>query len=126
MVEKKLGFGFMRLPLLDSTDQKSIDFDQLEQMVDEYLEAGFTYFDTSFAYHNGTSEAALKRVLVDRCPRDRFTIATKFPTFAVQTEDQVEGILAVLFQYGGHPSCCYGTLIAKALLIPLLCIKKPL
>jgi predicted aldo/keto reductase-like oxidoreductase len=28
-------------------------------MVDEYLEAGFTYFDTSFAYHNGTSEAAL-------------------------------------------------------------------
>lgn len=94
MAQKKLGFGFMRLPLLDPADQKSIDFAQLEGMVDEYLEAGFTYFDTSFAYHNGTSEAALKRVLVDRYPRDRFTIATKFPTFAVQTEDQVEGIFA--------------------------------
>ena len=58
MTRGKLGFGFMRLPLL-SEDQKDIDFAQLEQMVDEYLEAGFTYFDTSFAYHNGTSEAAL-------------------------------------------------------------------
>lgn len=93
MTQGKLGFGFMRLPLL-SEDQKDIDFAQLEQMVDEYLEAGFTYFDTSFAYHSSTSEAALKRVLVDRYPRERFTIATKFPTFAVQVEDQVEGIFA--------------------------------
>ena len=74
MAEKKLGFGFMRLPLLDPADQKSIDFDQLEEMVDEYLEAGFTYFGTSFAYHNGTSEAALKRVLVDRYRRHNVSV----------------------------------------------------
>ena len=88
-----LGFGFMRLPLL-SEKQEDIDFEQLEQMVDEFLEAGFTYFDTSFAYHAGTSEAALKRVLVDRYPRERFEVATKFPTFAVASEDEVEGIFA--------------------------------
>ena len=93
MAQGKLGFGCMRLPVTDG-NQENIDFDQFEQMVDEYLEAGFTYFDTSFAYHGGKSEAAVKRAVVDRYPRERFTIATKFPTFAVQTEDQVEGIFA--------------------------------
>ncbi len=93
MSDGKLGFGFMRLPVFNG-EPTNIDFDQLNQMVDEFIGNGFTYFDTSFAYHNGTSEAALKRTVVDRYPRDRFTIATKFPTFAVQNEDQVEGIFA--------------------------------
>ena len=87
----------MRLPVL-SEDVTNIDFEQLNKMVDTFMDAGFTYFDTSFAYHNGHSEAALKRVLVDRYPRDSFTIATKFPTFAVQNEDQVEGIFAQQLQ----------------------------
>ncbi len=90
---KKLGFGFMRLPVLDG-DQENIDFEQLYKMVDEFIAGGFTYFDTSFAYHNGKSEGAVKKTVVDRYPRDKFTVATKFPTFAVQTEDQVEGIFA--------------------------------
>jgi len=72
--------------------QENIDFDQLYKMVDEFMGNGFTYFDTSFAYHNGKSEGALKKSVVDRYPRDKFTIATKFPTFAVQTEDQVDFI----------------------------------
>ena len=93
MTQGKLGFGFMRLPTLDGNPE-NIDFEQLDQMVDEFLGNGFTYFDTSFAYHNGKSEGALKKTVVDRYPRDTFTIATKFPTFAVQTEDQVEGIFA--------------------------------
>ena len=83
MSDGKLGFGFMRL-LVFNGEPVNIDFDQLNQMVNEFIGNGFTYFDTSFAYHNGTSEAALKRTVVDRYPRDRFTIATKFPTFAVQ------------------------------------------
>ena len=93
MSDGKLGFGFMRLPVFNG-EPTNIDFDQLNQMVDEFIGNGFTYFDPSFVYHNGTSEAALKRTVVDRYPRDRFTIATKFPTFAVQNEDQVEGIFA--------------------------------
>lgn len=93
MAQGKLGFGFMRLPVFDGNPE-NIDFEQLNQMVDEFLGNGFTYFDTSFAYHNGKSEGALKKTVVDRYPRDQFTIATKFPTFAVQTEDQVEGIFA--------------------------------
>lgn len=55
MAQQKLGFGFMRLPVIDGV-QENVDLDQLKQMVDEFLENGFTYFDTSYAYHNGKSE----------------------------------------------------------------------
>ena len=39
---KKLGFGFMRLPITDKEDQASIDFEQLNKMADAFLERGFT------------------------------------------------------------------------------------
>ena len=90
---KKLGFGLMRLPVLNG-NQEEIDLEQVREMADLFLENGFTYFDTSFVYHNGQSEHALRQAVVERHPRDSFTIATKFPTFAVQTEEQVEGIFA--------------------------------
>lgn len=48
---KKLGFGAMRLPLIDNEDKKSIDSETLCKMVDKFIEAGFTYFDTAFPYH---------------------------------------------------------------------------
>ncbi len=91
METKKLGFGLMRLPTLANGE---IDIEQVKQMADLFLKNGFTYFDTSFVYHNGKSEDALKQAVVERHPRESFTIATKFPTFAVQTEDQVEPIFA--------------------------------
>ena len=34
MEQKKLGFGMMRLPLLDQNDPKSLDLEQIQQMVD--------------------------------------------------------------------------------------------
>ena len=76
MAQGKLGFGFMRLPVFDG-NLENIDFEQLNQMVDEFLGNGFTYFDTSFACHNGKSEGALKKTVVDRYPRESFTVATK-------------------------------------------------
>lgn len=57
--KSKMGFGCMRLPLLDEADQKSIDMDQFKEMVDVFMEAGNTYFDTAFVYHEGASESAL-------------------------------------------------------------------
>lgn len=68
---KKLGFGLMRLP--KSGDK--IDIEQTKVMVDKFMEAGFTYFDTAWAY-NG-SEEAIKEALVDRYPRESYTLATK-------------------------------------------------
>ena len=61
-------------------------------MVDAFLEAGYTYFDTSFVYHNGESEEATRRALVERHPRESFTVATKFPTFNLVPEEQIEGV----------------------------------
>lgn len=77
MNAKKLGFGLMRLPLLDANDDSKIDLEQTKQMVDTFLERGFTYFDTAWMYCGFQSENAAKEALVDRHPRDSFTLATK-------------------------------------------------
>ena len=68
----KLGFGLMRLPKLEDG---SIDVEQVKQMVDLFLEAGGTYFDTAFAYQG--SEEAIRKALIERYPRDSYTLATK-------------------------------------------------
>ena len=72
---KKLGFGLMRLPLTDPNDAGSIDIGQTRQMVDTFLERGFTYFDTAWAYAG--SEDAIRQALVERYPRESFQLATK-------------------------------------------------
>ena len=82
---KKLGFGLMRLPVLDGKDDR-IDLDQVARMADHFLEQGFTYFDTAYPYHNGFSERAVKSVLVDRHPRDSFLLADKMPIFRISEE----------------------------------------
>ncbi|MBQ1407013.1 MAG: aldo/keto reductase [Eubacterium sp.] len=70
---KKLGFGLMRLPQL--SDKSGIDVEQVKEMVDLFMDAGFTYFDTAWAYPG--SEDAIRQALVERYPRDSFAIATK-------------------------------------------------
>ena len=69
---KKLGFGLMRLPKLDDD---TIDVEQTKEMVDLFLEAGFTYFDTAWAYAG--SEDAIRQALVERYPREKFQLTTK-------------------------------------------------
>ena len=86
MSKKKLGFGLMRLPLLDPNDQGSIDMEQMKRMVDSFLEQGFTYFDTAWMYCNGKSEEAAKEALVSRYPRDSFTLTTKLPAYMLKKE----------------------------------------
>ena len=68
---KKLGFGLMRLPKNDGV----IDIEQVKVMVDRFMEAGFTYFDTAWAYDG--SEEAIRKALVERYPRESFQLATK-------------------------------------------------
>ncbi len=71
----KLGFGLMRLPKL--ADGRTIDVEQVKKMADLFIEAGGTYFDTAYVYDGGGSEIAAREAVVDRYPRDRFTLATK-------------------------------------------------
>ncbi len=68
---KKLGFGLMRLPQKDD----GIDVGQVKEMVDLFMDAGFTYFDTAWAYAG--SENAIRQALVERYPRESYQLATK-------------------------------------------------
>ena len=70
----KLGFGLMRLPKKASG---KIDIEQTKKMVDLFMDAGLNYFDTAYVYDGGDSERAAKEALVDRYPRESYTLATK-------------------------------------------------
>lgn len=91
---QKLGFGFMRLPLQNAEDAKSIDKEQVKKMVDTFLERGFTYFDTAYMYHEYISEETLGEVLVKRHPRESYTVATKMPTMFLKAKEDLERIFA--------------------------------
>ncbi|MDR1201770.1 MAG: aldo/keto reductase, partial [Tannerellaceae bacterium] len=80
----KLGFGLMRLPMLGEQILmgEQIDIEQTKAMIDKFLAAGFTYFDTAYGYNNGKSEEAARIALVDRYPREKFQLATKLPAWA--------------------------------------------
>ena len=84
---KKLGFGLMRLPLIDKNDNGSIDIELTKKMVDVFMERGFTYFDTAWMYCNFNSERAIKEALVDRYPRDSFTLTTKLHSVFIETKE---------------------------------------
>lgn len=81
----KLGFGLMRLPK-EKDNPTKIDIERTKEMVDMFMKAGLTYFDTAFVYDGGESEKAAKLTLVDRYPRESYTLATKLASFAATDE----------------------------------------
>ena len=70
----KLGFGLMRLP---KNPDGTTDIPQVCDMVDRFIDAGGTYFDTAYVYDNGHSEEAFRAAVADRYPRDKYTLCTK-------------------------------------------------
>ena len=87
---KKLGFGFMRLPLQDKNELESIDYTVLQQMVDTYMQKGFCYFDTAYMYHGGVSEVAIRETVVKHYPRDKFILADKMPVQMITSKKEQE------------------------------------
>jgi len=73
-----LGFGTMRLPLIEGGKSTDIDLAQVDEMVDYAIANGVNYFDTAVPYHDGVSEAVIGKSL-SRYPRDKYMLATKFP-----------------------------------------------
>ncbi len=81
----KLGFGLMRLPQKDGV----IDVEQTKEMVDLFMAAGFTYFDTAWVYEG--SEEAMRKALVERYPRESYTAATKLAAWIkAKTKEEAE------------------------------------
>ena len=70
-------------------DSETIDIQQMKQMVDEFLDAGFNYFDTAHPYHNKKSEPALREALTSRYPRGRYLLADKMSSSFFDSEESV-------------------------------------
>ena len=90
---KKLGFGLMRLPLLDENDGASIDIPRVKGMTDTFIEAGFTYFDTAAPYHNMHSEIAFREAVVKHYPRESYTITNKLSFGMVNKAEDMQPFL---------------------------------
>ena len=84
---KKFGFGMMRLPMPDAKVQENIDIPQVCSMVDTFIERGFTYFDTAYMYHGGQSEHVVRQAVVERHPRENFTVADKLPMYRLKDSE---------------------------------------
>ena len=85
--KSKFGFGCMRLPQTDANNPSKINQELFNEMVDIYMEKGFNYFDTSYAYHNGASEVAIRKAVAERYPRESFKICDKMPTWALTSPE---------------------------------------
>ncbi len=85
-----LGFGAMRLPVIDGDDSR-IDEAAALQMVDTAMKNGINYYDTAWGYHNENSELVMGKALA-RYPRESFYLATKFPGYDASNWGKVEEI----------------------------------
>ena len=95
----QLGFGLMRLPVIDQ-DQSKVDYDKVEEMFLYAYEHGVNYYDTAWGYHNGNSETVIGRVL-SKYPRESYYLATKFPGYDLSNMDKVETIFEQQLQKCG-------------------------
>ncbi len=84
-----LGFGCMRLPVIDPKDPTTIDYDLSTAMIRKAIDRGLNYVDTAWPYHSnsrsepGHSELFVARALKDGY-RDRVHLATKLPTWLIE------------------------------------------
>ena len=97
-ITSRLGFGCMRLPVLENNE---IDIEQFKSMVDLALENGINYFDTAYGYHSEKSEGAVKTALVDRYPRESYLLADKMPMWLVEAEDSAEKLFSTQLERTG-------------------------
>lgn len=87
----QLGFGAMRLPLINGDDSR-IDEAIAIPMVRKAIDNGLNYLDTAWPYHGGNSEAFCAKVMADGY-RDKVKIATKSPVWDVKTIDDFNHFL---------------------------------
>lgn len=81
----KLGFGCMRLPMIDG----EVDTKQFSQMIEEFFEAGFNYFDTAHGYLDGKSETALKECLTSKYPRENYILVNKLTGLYFDKQEEI-------------------------------------
>jgi len=88
-----LGFGTMRLPLLNKNDESKIDEKEAIAMIRYAIDQEVNYVDTAYPYHKGNSEVVVGKALQEGY-REKTKIATKLPIWLVQSERDPEKYLA--------------------------------
>ncbi|MGA3160663.1 MAG: aldo/keto reductase [Terracidiphilus sp.] len=88
-----LGFGCMRFPTTEG-NRFSGDIDEAEsvRMVRHAIDNGVNYLDTAYVYHDGQSERLLGKALEDGY-REKVKLATKLPTWSVESAADFDRIL---------------------------------
>jgi predicted aldo/keto reductase-like oxidoreductase len=83
-IHGNLGFGCMRLPM----DGENVNYEEFSKMADEFINAGFNYFDTAHGYIGGKSETAIRDCVAKRYDREKFLLTNKLtdPYFKTQEE----------------------------------------
>lgn len=82
----KLGFGFLRLP----KNGEEFDWENINFMVDAFMEGGGTFFDTAYSYLNGHSEMGIQKCVVERKDRSTFQLCDKLPGYRFKSYDDCQ------------------------------------
>ena len=80
-----LGFGAMRLPLIEG----EIDKTKATEMIYYAIDHGVNFIDTALLYHEGCSESFLGEILTDDY-RDKVKLCTKVPAWSIEKIKDVE------------------------------------
>lgn len=84
-MEKKLGFGCMRLPMKGA----KVDYEECNKMIDLYMKEGFNYFDTAHGYLEGKSEIAIRECLAKKYPRESYVLTNKLTGMYFKTKEEI-------------------------------------
>ncbi len=86
-----LGFGFMRLPVIDG-NSSNVDVEKTRELVKAALANGINYFDTALTYHNGNSEKILGQIIKEEGIRDKIYLGTKLPVWKAKNPEELEQV----------------------------------
>ena len=89
----RLGFGSMRLPMVQIGDKEYVDIEQAVAVLHRAFELGVNYVDSGLMYCNEESEVAVGLALEQWPRRDEIIVSTKATKFRMQKPGDLRRML---------------------------------
>ena len=96
-IHGNLGFGCMRLPM----DGENVNYEEFSKMADEFINAGFNYFDTAHGYIGGKSETAIRDCVANRYDREKFLLTNKLTDPYFKTQEEIRPFIEKQLEWCG-------------------------